>query len=262
MTTNDKQTPSGYVLLSGGIDSTTAFALAVQRLGQRNVRAVSINYGQRHAIELEYAKRVANFYGRPHEVISLPVIPKNTMLTGGTQEIPSVSYDDLPHGISPTYVPFRNGLMLSTLAAFIQGHLMESEENQKQLEKMEQDPPAGHPDNLLRDIDAGRDAIIFFGAHAEDAANWAYPDCTPEFTGAMANAIFVGSYQRIRLETPLQYLHKDEIVTWGSKLGAPYHLTWSCYVGGEKHCGICPTCRSRRQGFIKAGIEDPTVYRE
>ena len=101
---------------------------------------------------------------------------------------------------------------------------------------------------------------IFFGAHADDAANFSYPDCTPEFTGAMANAINVGSYYTTRLLVPLQYMNKQEIVEKGTKLGVDFANTWSCYTGGDLHCGVCPTCRSRREAFVAAGIDDPTKY--
>ena len=87
---------------------------------------------------------------------------------------------------------------------------------------------------------------VYYGAHAEDAKNWAYPDCTPEFIGAQANAIYIGTYHKIRLHTPWMWLRKDEIITDGERLGVPWHLTWSCYKGGEFHCGSCPTCLARK----------------
>jgi 7-cyano-7-deazaguanine synthase len=101
---------------------------------------------------------------------------------------------------------------------------------------------------------------LYFGAHAEDARAWAYPDCTPEFIGAMANAIYIGSYQQLRLRTPLEWLTKADIIQLGDRLGVPWEQTWSCYAGGQSHCGTCPTCRARRQGFVRAGVYDPTMY--
>lgn len=221
----------GYVLLSGGIDSTTALAVAVRNLGQANVRCISIDYGQRHKTEIAHAAKVAAFWGRPHSVIELPGIVPKTLLTDATRELPNASYADLPHGISPTYVPFRNGLMLSVLASHIQGTLADENE-----------------------------AILYFGAHREDAIGEAYPDCNFQFTGAMANAIYVGTYNRVKLEVPFQWFLKHEIIELGAKLGAPYHLSWSCYAGGAVHCGTCPTCRARREAFILAKVEDPTEY--
>lgn len=235
-------TTLGFVLLSGGIDSSTALTLAVNQLKQRNVRCVSIDYGQRHYKEIHHAKQVSNFYGRPHEVLSIEGMPK-AMLTDPSAEIPSISYDELPSGISPTYVPFRNGQMLSKLAGHVQAHLKDLYDKS--------DLTAPRIEN---------DAIIYFGAHAEDAQNWAYPDCTPEFVGAMANAIYIGTYQKVRLVTPWLHSTKDEIISYGARYKTPYHLTWSCYAGGEHHCGICPTCRARKQAFLKAGVNDPTTY--
>jgi 7-cyano-7-deazaguanine synthase len=238
-------TTLGYVLLSGGIDSSTALTFAIRQVGQRNVRCVSIDYGQRHLKEIHHAKMVANYYGRPHEMLSIEGMPK-AMLTDSSVEIPNASYADLPHGISPTYVPFRNGQLLSKVAGHIQG-LLQFQQNHKSTPELN----SNHFD----------DAIIYFGAHAEDAANWAYPDCTPEFVGAMANAIFIGTYQKVRLVTPWLHSTKDEIITYGGMHGTPYYLTWSCYAGGTLHCGVCPTCRARKEAFEKAAVmPDPTEY--
>lgn len=214
------------VLHSGGLDSSVCLAAAVKRVGAENVKSVSVNYGQRHKKEMEYADRLCQVFGVKREVITLPPI-QGVMLTDGNIEIPKVDYADLPSGISPTYVPFRNGLMLSNVASIAQ--------------KEEFDE-------------------IYYGPHAEDSHNWAYPDCTPEFNGAMANAIFIGTYQKTRLITPLQWLEKWEIVRWGYELGLDFALTWSCYEGGELHCGICPTCRARKTAFERAGVLDPTDY--
>lgn len=224
-------TTKGYVLLSGGVDSSTALAYAIRNLGQRNVQCLSIDYGQRHRTEIVHAKRVADYWGRPHAVIEIPSVIPRTMLTDSEHKIPDVSYAELPEGISPTYVPFRNGLMLSVLASHIQGTLTE-----------------------------GDDAVIYFGAHAEDAQRNAYPDCQIEFTGPMAAAIMVGTYGRVKLETPFQFMRKHEIIEFGTKLDVPYHLTWSCYRGLELHCGTCPTCRARKEAFGVAGVADPTAY--
>jgi 7-cyano-7-deazaguanine synthase len=221
-------TKVAFVLLSGGIDSSTCLAIAHEEFDQ--VEGVSIDYGQRHSKELEYAKRQCDSLGVNHHVISLRDIVPKTMLTDPNVEIPAVSYDEIK-GVSPTYVPFRNGLMLSALASYVTGKLGDLEE-----------------------------WGIYFGAHAEDAQNWAYPDCTPEFIGAMANAIYIGTYRSVRLHTPLQWLTKDQIIVQGSKLGVNWVNTWSCYAGNKLHCGVCPTCRARRLAFFRAAIYDPTIY--
>jgi 7-cyano-7-deazaguanine synthase len=225
-------TTHGFVLLSGGVDSTTALAFALNQLDKKNVRCISIDYGQRHFKELHHAKMVADYYGLPHTTLKVPNVPK-TLLTDPTQEVPNISYAEIT-GVSPSYVPFRNGLMLSNLAAHAIG----------ELEKGSRED----------------DAIIYFGAHSEDAAGDAYPDCNFQFTGAMANAIFIGTYYRIKLIVPWQFATKDEIIRYGARYDVPYHLTWSCYAGGEKHCSYCPTCRARKEAFKRAGVKDPTEY--
>jgi 7-cyano-7-deazaguanine synthase len=256
-----------FVLLSGGLDSTTCLFKAVlahcpegalhalhtlainqdrdlATAGEDDrrpidwVEAISFNYGQRHAKEIACARHLCNHLGIKHTTRYLGdlITDENTMLANPDIEVPNISYADI-EGVSPTYVPFRNGTMLSVMAAQAQKWV-----NRKDNSPMEDE------------------AFIYFGAHAEDAANWAYPDCTPEFIGAMANAIYIGTYHKVRLLTPLQWLIKSEIVELGRSLDVPFELTWSCYKGEELHCGVCPTCRSRKQAFIDASIPDPTEY--
>jgi 7-cyano-7-deazaguanine synthase len=173
------------------------------------------------------------------------------MLTDPSIEVPDISYDQIK-GVSPTYVPFRNGMMLSTLASHIAGrHFDPSQEALKSLED---------PEHEYKNPDFNRDVVIYFGAHAEDAQNWAYPDCTPEFIGAMANALYIGTYYKLRLVAPFQHMSKDRIISRGAELNTPYYLTWSCYRGGGLHCGVCATCRARKLAFIAAGVQDPTTY--
>lgn len=218
------------VLLSGGIDSATCLYIAVDAVGLGRVMAVSIDYGQRHSRELNHAVDLCHGLGVRHDFIELDKVVPRTMLTDAESKVPNVSYDQI-QGVSPAYVPFRNGLMLSAMASYAQ-----------------------QPEWKDDQID------LYFGAHAEDAHNWAYPDCTPEFIGAMANAIYVGTSGRLRLITPLQWMVKREIITLGTELGVPYRMTWSCYKGGIKHCGTCPTCRARQHGFRAAHVLDPTEY--
>lgn len=220
----------GLVLLSGGVDSTTALAIAKQECEQ--IIAVSIDYGQRHKKEIERAQVIATLNNCQHVVLDIQQALGQSMLTSD-EAIPDITYDEI-QGVSPTYVPFRNGFMLSRIAAYAV--------------------------NILGK-DCGKDAAtIYIGTHAEDAKNWAYPDCTPEFIGAMANAIYTGTYYAVRLKAPLNYMSKADIIALGDKLGVDYSSTWSCYAGGEKHCGKCPTCYARKAAFIAAGVEDRTEY--
>jgi 7-cyano-7-deazaguanine synthase len=284
-----------FVLLSGGMDSTTCLYKAIHDYAEDNwedvvsriannaysydtegaasttmdpitwVEAISINYGQRHTKELEYAKATCDRLGIKHTILDVGKLLSGAtvMLTSesvGTVEVPDVSYADIK-GVSPTYVPFRNGLMLAALTAHAQKYVNEQIDELAE-ELISQEGSEYLPtDAKAEATDAAKDLVgIYFGAHSEDAQNWAYPDCTPEFIGSMANAIYVGSYFSIRLHTPIQWLMKHEIVTLGNKLGVPFEGTWSCYKGETFHCGTCPTCRSRKEAFEIAGIHDPTRY--
>jgi 7-cyano-7-deazaguanine synthase len=274
-----------FVLLSGGLDSTTCLYIAAHQFwgtppnaqtgktldyylqygGDVDwVEAVSIDYGQRHLKETEYARRTCDRLGIAHTV--LPVGPllsgQGVMLTDPSAEVPDISYAEIK-GVSPTYVPFRNGLMLSAIAAHAQKYVNAQIEASSKDGKDEWDHlnAAGLRLNKEEATQAAKDLCgIYAGMHAEDAQNHAYPDCTPEFLGAMANAIYVGTYSTVRLHSPLQWMMKHQIVEWGTKLGVPYEDTWSCYKGDTLHCGVCPTCRSRKDAFKAAGVPDPTQY--
>jgi 7-cyano-7-deazaguanine synthase len=203
-----------FVLLSGGLDSTTCLYVA-RKESFDEVEAVSMHYGQRHSKEIECARKICEDLGIVHCLIDLGdlLAAKDTMLTNKDIDI------------------------LSALTAHAQ----------KWVNAQLQEHNDAH-------------ASLYFGAHAEDAHNWAYPDCTPEFIGAMANAIYIGSYMKIRLVAPLMNMVKSDIVELGYYLDVPFEDTWSCYAGGERHCGVCPTCRSRRQAFRASHIIDTTEY--
>jgi 7-cyano-7-deazaguanine synthase len=220
------------VLLSGGMDSGVCLALA--RLQHTEVKCVSFYYGQTHSLaESQAAQRLVEYYDVPLKYISLPT----EMFTGTGSVIVAanrldqlkMTYEEIQasYGVSPTYVPFRNGLLLSAASVFA---LKEEAE------------------------------YLYAGMHSEDARNWAYPDCTPEFLGAMANAIYVGTYHKVRLLTPLQWMTKGEIVSIGLKLELPFKYTYSCYAGGEKQCGTCPTCVGRIHAFRVNEAIDPAPY--
>ena len=129
-------------------------------------------------------------------------------------------------GTVDTYVPFRNGLFLSFAAAVA--------------------------------VSVGA-AVIYYGAHADDAAGRAYPDCTPEFETAMNQAIYEGSGRTCRLEAPLLNWNKAGVVKEGLRLHVPYELTWSCYEGGDVPCGVCGTCRDRAAAFAANSVADPAL---
>lgn len=223
------------VLLSGGIDSTTCLALAISQVGVENVETLNIIYGQKHCREIENAQKIANYYGVNYTLINLSEIMKYSncpLLQHSTQQIKHESYAQQlqemgGEGTVDTYVPFRNGLMLSAAASFA--------------------------------ISKGCQEI-YYGAHADDAAGRAYPDCTPEFSEAMNKAIYEGSGRAVRMVAPLINMNKTQVVATGLKLNAPYQFSWSCYEGKEHQCGTCGTCIDRIAAFKNNGVQDPVAY--
>lgn len=229
-----------FVLSSGGLDSTTCLALAVEKYGADNVVTASLYYGQKHDKELQCAKKVAEYYKVRHieeDISNVMKYAKDvcTLIKGG-DNIQHTSYEEQIKNNSlgrvDTYVPFRNGLFLSIAAAYADS------------------------------IFPGEDVEIYYGAHADDAAGNAYADCTPEFAEAMDKAINLGTYGKIKVARPLINWNKARVVKEGLRLNTPYHLTWSCYEGNEKQCGVCGTCRDRKAAFLANGIEDPVGYEQ
>lgn len=229
------------VLNSGGVDSTTCVGVAVDELGKDNVMTVSVFYGQRHSKELECAEKVAKFYGVRHKVIDLSKTgimdgSNCPLLAQSTTDIPEQSYAEQieknGEGMVTTYVPFRNGLMLASVAALAM---------------------AEYPDD---------EVSIYLGAHADDAAGNAYADCSKAFTDAMYQAINIGTYEKVSVVAPFVGLNKSQVVKKGLELGVPYELTWSCYKGGKKPCGKCGTCIDRAAAFAANGVDDPAIKKE
>lgn len=222
------------VLSSGGVDSTTALGLAVSKYGAENVISLSISYGQKHDKEIEAAKKVAAYYGVEQLFLDLSLIfqySNCSLLKQSSEEIPEESYEEQikkTNGEKPvsTYVPFRNGLFLSSAASIA----------------------------LSKDC-----SMIYYGAHADDAAGFAYPDCSQDFYEAMNQAVYEGSGHQLKIGAPFVKLNKAEVVKMGLELGVPYELTWSCYEGGDKPCGKCGTCLDRAKAFAANGVEDPAL---
>lgn len=223
------------VLLSGGIDSTTCLAMMVRAYGAENVEAVSFSYGQKHIKELECAQAIANYYEVKHTVLTIDsqvfAASSSTLIQGHGEMNHGKTYADIQAespGEVDTYVPFRNGLMLSQAAA------------------------------LAYSIGAYK---IVYGAHSDDAAGGAYPDCTPDFYEAMNEAIFQGTGEKVRLDAPLLTLNKTQVVKQGLAMHAPYHLTRSCYEEDSVSCGTCATCIDRLAAFKTNHVLDPIPYK-
>ncbi len=221
------------VLFSGGVDSTTCLGIAVDRYGAEEVLALSIYYGQKHSKEIEAAEKIAAHYGVKLRTLDLALIFADSdcsLLKGSSAEIPKESYADQLNETDgapvSTYVPFRNGLFLSSAASIALSNGCE---------------------------------VIYYGAHSDDAAGNAYPDCSADFNDAINRAIFLGSGNQLRVEAPFIGLTKAQVVAKGLELNVPYELTWSCYEGGDTPCGVCGTCRDRAAAFRANGIEDPAI---
>lgn len=221
------------VLCSGGVDSTTLLAMAVGKYGAENVYALSISYGQRHEREIDSARKVADHYGVEQRFLDLASIFADSncsLLAHSDEEIPEESYaEQLAEnggGTVSTYVPFRNGLFLSSAASMA--------------------------------LSLGC-SVLYYGAHSDDWAGSAYPDCSPAFVAAMNEAIVQGTGGELRLEAPFVQSSKADIVRQGLALGVPYELTWSCYEGGDVPCGVCATCIDRVRAFEENGVVDPLL---
>lgn len=230
------------VLNSGGVDSTTVLSMALQNHTPENVATLSVYYGQRHEKELECAKKIAEYYKVSHYEVNLSSVyqfSNSSLLASSDVDIPEKSYDDQlkeahdnNEKILSTVIPFRNGVLLSCVAA------------------------------LAMSIFPNEQVDIYYGAHLGDAEGNAYADCTVEFTEAMTKAINLGSYGNINIVAPIVNMTKAEVVKKGLELGTPYNLTTSCYEGREKACGKCGTCLQRLEAFKANGVEDPIEYED
>ena len=221
------------VLSSGGIDSSTCLGLAVKEYGSENVVALSIYYGQKHDKEFRAADAVAEYYNVEHIKLDLSKMFEYSdcsLLAHSDKEIPKESYGEQVKKTDgkpvSTYVPFRNGLFIASAAS-----IALSKECSK----------------------------ILYGAHADDSAGNAYPDCSKAFNDAMNTAVYEGSGKLLTVEAPFVGMNKAGVVKKGLEIGVPYELTWSCYEGGDKPCGKCGTCIDREKAFEANGVKDPLL---
>ena len=210
------------IIYSGGLDSTTL--LYEER--ERVALAVTFDYGSNHAArEIACARHHCAFLGIEHVVIDLAFMKQyfSSSLLSGAEAIPDGDYDD--ENMKSTVVPFRNGIMLSIACGLAESR------------------------GLKR---------VLIANHGGDHA--IYPDCRPAFVDAMTAAMREGTYVNVTLAAPYTDISKADIVRRGAQMGIDYGETYSCYKGGEHHCGTCGTCTERREAFREAGIADPTVY--
>ncbi|MDE6789431.1 MAG: 7-cyano-7-deazaguanine synthase QueC [Ruminococcus sp.] len=224
------------VLFSGGVDSTTCLALAVKKYGAENVTALSIYYGQKHDREIKSAENIAEYYKVPLKTLDLTKIFADSdcsLLVQSDKNIPQESYAEQLEKTDgkpvSTYVPFRNGLFLSSAASI-----------------------------ALSD----ECSVIYYGAHSDDSAGNAYPDCSDAFNNAINQAIYIGSGNQLEIVAPFVNSTKKDVVKTGLELDVPYEMTWSCYEGNDKPCGVCGTCRDRIKAFELNGVTDPLMKGE
>jgi 7-cyano-7-deazaguanine synthase len=193
---------------------------------KHKVKALSVDYGQKHRKELVFARRIAEHYGIEHQVADLRAITPflaGSSQTSNTIPVPEGHYTE--PSMKLTVVPNRNMIMLSVALAWA--------------------------------ISLKYDAIAY-GAHAGDHA--IYPDCRKAFTEQFALLAAIADWHPVELIAPFIQMTKQEITAEGHKLGVPFEKTWSCYKGGMQHCGKCGTCVERREAFALAGVTDPTEY--
>lgn len=210
------------IVVSGGMDSVTL----MHEYKERIALAVTFDYGSRHnAREIECARKQCELLGIEHIVIPLAFMGeyfKSSLLIGG-EEIPDGHYDD--ENMKSTVVPFRNGIMLSVTCGLAESRCLK---------------------------------YVLIANHGGDHA--IYPDCRSGFIQAMGEAMSEGTYDHVEILAPYTDITKADIAARGAKLGVDYSLTYSCYKGGEHHCGTCGTCTERKEAFLLSGIKDPTIY--
>jgi 7-cyano-7-deazaguanine synthase len=215
------------VLLSGGLDSATALYIARQK--GFNCSCLIFDYGQRQRREIESAKKIARSADCKYKVVKIDLPWKGSALLDSAAKIPVRANAPTRRNagtIPSTYVPARNIIFLSLALSYAEAIGAHS---------------------------------IFIGAHSQDYSG--YPDCRPEFFRAFKEVISRGTKagaekRLIRIEAPLIHKSKSEIIKSGSRLGVPFGLTWSCYKGGRKPCGVCDSCYYRKKGFKQAGINE------
>lgn len=216
-------------VLSGGLDSTVLLGKLIRE--GRKVFPLTFDYGQRHVREVEAAHRICAFYeiGHRHRVVKMDEIGRSLMrgsaLTNEDIPVPHGHYEH--ESMKSTVVPNRNLIFCALASAYALSHKFEE---------------------------------VTIAVHAGDHA--IYPDCRSKFYTKLNETLKAGSWGRVRIRTPFIGYTKAQIVRTGCDLAVPLDLTWTCYEGGERHCGRCGTCVERREAFELAHVPDPTIYME
>ena len=220
---------SCVIIFSGGLDSTVlCYKAAADGF---DVHALTIIYGQKHIKEIDSARKTAGLLGINHRVVDLSNI--NELLKGSALTDSSVDVPEVPETaehfetLKTTIVPNRNAIFLSVAI--------------------------GYSESISADN-------VFFGAHHSDRG--VYPDCRKEFVEAFEAAEKLATdNEKLTISAPFVGMDKAEIVALGNELAVPFENTWTCYVGGEVHCGSCSACNERKRAFRESGVDDPTIYK-
>ena len=216
------------VIASGGIDSSTLLFKTVSE--NYKTYALTFIYGQKHEKEIDCARWICERVKLSHKIIDLSALKE--ILSGSALTDSNIAIPEVPADVShydtlkATIVPNRNSIFLSIAIGYA--------------------------------VSTGADRV-FFGAHRSDRG--VYPDCRPEFIDAFQSAErLANDNPDLTVNAPFAHMDKSEIVKLGAGLGVPYQKTWSCYKGGELHCGVCSSCRERKRAFTQSGVSDPTRY--
>lgn len=213
---------NSVIIVSGGMDSITLLYDHKDEIAL----GISFDYGSNHnAREIPFAKMHCERLGIKHITINLDFMHQyfKSSLLDGAEAIPEGHYAD--DNMKSTVVPFRNGIMLSIAIGIAESNNLDQ---------------------------------VFIANHSGD--HTIYPDCRPEFINAIDAAATAGTYNNVKVVAPYTKITKSDIARIGKKLGIDYTETWSCYKGGEVHCGKCGTCVERKEALAEAGIEDKTIY--
>lgn len=219
------------VLLSGGADSATCLAKAVSEVGNDKVCCLNTYYGQRLDREMACAEKLCQHYDVKYLELDISSILKYSDCTLLKQSDKPVVYKSYKEQLESSksissYVPFRNGVLISIASAIAESVGMTE---------------------------------VWYGAHDDD---YAYPDCSTDFISLMANAVYSGTSNHIEVKAPLKGMKKSDIIREGLRLKVPYELTYSCYEGRELPCGKCASCIDRKRAFSINGVSDPLTYEE
>lgn len=213
------------IIVSGGIDSGVLMSWLYHK--GYNIYALTFNYGQSHSVELKYSRMLCKIYAKKHIIMNIsnikPLLQSDLTKKGGKK--PKGKYNK--ENIKNLVVPNRNGIMLNIAVGWAES------------------------------IGAKE---VYYSPHANDTIT--YPDCRPEYVRAIDKAVYLATDKKVRIKAPFMYKDKSYIVKLGSKLYFPFKKSYSCYCGGNIHCGSCPTCIDRKIAFEKVKVNDPTEYEE